>query len=159
MIFWNRTPQQYKIERSILPDVAKHEIEQGRLPIIRVSNIFLKAGESCHFVDKAILNVEKTKKYYRQMGRSYKGLFGNRVNYGETIPVEYKNTQQTKGILYITNKRLIFQARENGFEKGHKALTAVETYVNAIVLQYNQKTYTLIVADGNLVSAVLNMVT
>lgn len=44
---------------SILPDVAKQEIMNGRLPILKTDNIFLKSGEVCHFIDKAIYEKKK----------------------------------------------------------------------------------------------------
>ena len=39
---------------SILPDVAKQEIMQGRLPILNTDKLFLKPGEYCHYIEKAI---------------------------------------------------------------------------------------------------------
>mgnify|MGYP000677679305 CR=1 FL=1 len=52
------------------------------------------------------------------------------------------------------NKRVIFQATQNAFDKQHRYLTSIEPYSNAVVLQYGDKTYELIVADGSIVDYV-----
>ena len=40
--------------QSILPAAAVQEILRGRLPILNTNKIFLKSGEQCHYIDKAI---------------------------------------------------------------------------------------------------------
>ncbi len=153
------TPQQNQISDSIMPIGARNEIMQGKLPAITANQIFLKSGETCYYLDKAILNEHTTQKVYNRGGGSAPGLFkGTRVYYGQTRPKEYETIKQHKGVLYITNKRIVFQAREKGFEKQHRYLTAVAPYLNAIELQYGEKTMELIVPDGNIVNAVLQMV-
>lgn len=77
---------------------------------------------------------------------------------GVSKPREYIETKQQKGILYITNKRIIFQASENAFDKQHRYLSSIEPYSNAIILQYGQTTYELIVADGAIVNHVLKLI-
>ena len=144
---------------SILPDVARKEIENGRLPQLKTENIFLKSGEYCCYIDKALLLVEKTTKTYRHIGTSVPGLFkGTRVNFGQGKPVEHTETVQFKGILYITNKRVILQSKENGFDKLHRYLTAIKPYSNGVELQYGNKTYSMVVPDGGLVEWVLKLV-
>lgn len=147
------------IEVSIFPDVARKAIAQGQLPRLNTDNIFLKPEEYCCYIDKTILLVDKTKKIYQHNGGSAPGVFkGTRVSWGRGKAIEYTETQQIKGILYITNKRVILQAKTEGFEKKHRYLTAIKPYQNAVELQYGTKSYCLIVADGNLVYDVLKMV-
>ena len=50
--------------QSILPAAAVQEILRGRLPILNTNKIFLKSGEQCHYIDKAIY--EKKDVYKRQ---------------------------------------------------------------------------------------------
>ena len=45
---------QTPIVTTILPDMAKQEILQGRLPILKIDRIYLKQNEICHYIDKAI---------------------------------------------------------------------------------------------------------
>lgn len=147
------------IEVSILPNEAKQAIYRRQLPILNTNNIFLKTGEFCCYIDKAIILIDKTKKIYQHRGGSAPGVFkGTRVTWGYGKPIEYIETEQYRGILYITNKRVILQSSKEGFEKLHRYLTAIKPYKNAVELQYGKKTYSLIVPDGNLVYHVLHMV-
>lgn len=150
--------QQIQITDSILPYAAKNEIMASRLPQLNTNKIFLKKGEICSYIDKAILNIHVKKKMSRHIGYSSPGLFkGTRIGTGITKPIEYEEIKQQKGILYITNKRVIFQASKNAFDKQHRYLTSIEPYSNAVVLQYGDKTYELIVADGSIVNHVLKL--
>ena len=72
--------------------------------------------------------------------------------------MEYEEIKQQKGILYITNKRVVFQAQQNAFDKQHRYLSSIEPFSNAVVLQYGAKTFELIVPDGVLVNRVLKLV-
>ena len=106
--------QTYPTVGSILPDIAKREIENGRLPRLTTDNIFLKKGEYCCYIDKALLLVEKTTKTYRHVRTSAPGLFkGQRISFGQGKPIEHTETLEFRGILYITNKRVILQCKEN----------------------------------------------
>lgn len=62
--------QQTQIEDSILPLAAKQEIMESRLPQLNTDWIFLKKGEVCSYIDKAILNVKIKKKVVQHMGHS-----------------------------------------------------------------------------------------
>lgn len=144
---------------SILPDAAKQEILSGRLPILNTDNLFLKRGEKIHFIDKGINLEEKIVKTYQHFGGSAPGLFkGNRVNAGMAKPVEYTELVQHRGILYITNQRIIFQTKEWGFDKTYKYLTAITPYTNACEIQFGNKSYCVVVADGNIVNQVLQLI-
>lgn len=145
---------------SILPDAAKQEIMDGRLPHINTDNILLKKGEYCCYIDKALLLEEKTRKTYEHLGASTPGLFSdkNRVSFGYAKPREYTETLQHRAILYITNQRIILQCKEEGFDKPFKSLSAMKPFSNAIELQYGSKTYELIVPDGELVYQTIKLI-
>ncbi len=150
--------QQMQIMDSILPVAAKNEIIASRLPQLNTDKIFLKNGEVCSYIDKAILNIHEKKRMSRHVGHTSPGLFkGTRIGTGITKPIEYEEIKQQKGILYITNKRIIFQAPENAFEKQHRYLSAIEPYSNAVFLQYGNTVYDLIVPDGAIVNHLLKM--
>ena len=152
------TKQQMQITNSILPIEAKHEILENRLPQLNTDKVFLKKGEICSYIDKAILNIHGKKKISQHIGHTSPGLFkGTRIGTGITRPIEYEEIKQQKGILYITNKRVIFQATQNAFDKQHRYLTTIKSYSNAVVLQYGDKTYELIVEDGVIVNHVLKL--
>lgn len=148
---------------SILPDAAKQEIMRGRLPILNTNKIFLKSGEQCHYIDKAIYEKKTIKKRYvrRNNGYSMPGLFkGTRVHMagGHTDVVDNVQYETFRGILYITNKRIIFVGEANGFDKKIDELVALTPYANCIELQFSKDNYKLFVPDGNVTHAVLKQV-
>lgn len=151
--------KQLPVVTSILPYAAVQEIMAGRLPILNADTLFLKKGEQIHFIDKAINLEVKTKKTYEHIGFSTPGLFkGNRVNYGRGRPIEKQENVFHAGVLYITNQRIIFQSKENGFDKSYGGLTAFVPYSNGIELQFGNKSYTLLVSDGNVVNQALRLI-
>ena len=144
---------------TILPVAAKNELMAGRLPILNADNVFLKKGEKIHFIDKAINLEEKIVKEYRHIGHSSPGLFeGNRWSSGRGKTVEKTELVQHRGILYITNQRIIFQAKDWGFDKTYKYLTAITPYTNACELQFGNKTFCMVVAEGDVVYQALQLV-
>ena len=151
----NRTPT----VTSILPDVAIQEIRRGRLPQLNTDSVFLRNGEYCHYIDKAIMAKEKTSISYSGSGYSVPGLFkGHRMRASRGRRIENVSTEYFKGILYITNKRVIFQAKKNGFDKQHRSLSAIKPYSNGVELQYGNKAFSLLVYDGDLVDKVLKSI-
>lgn len=144
---------------TILPLAAKNEIMSGRLPILNTDNLFLKKGEKIHFIDKAVNLEEKIIKEYRHIGHSTPGLFaGNRWSSGRGQTIEKMKYVQHRGILYITNQRIVFQSKDWGFDKTYKSLTAISPYNNACELQFGNKTFCMIVAEGDVVYQVLQLV-
>ena len=155
-IFGNNQPPRIN---SILPEVAKQEIRAGRLPILNTDSLFLKRGEKIHYIDKAIDIEIKTVKQYRHVGHSTPGLLkGNRWNVGVAKPIEHGELVYYKGILYVTNQRIVFQATKWGFDKTYRYLTAITPYSNACEMQFGNKSYCMIVADGSVVNQVLQLI-
>jgi hypothetical protein len=147
------------IVASILPLAARQEIDAGRLPVLNTDKLFLKRGEKIHYIDKAISFEEKTIKKYRNYGVGAPGLLkGHRVHIGQAEPIEETQYVQHGGILYVTNQRIVFQAKDGGFDKAYKYLTSVQPYIDACVMQFSDKSYSMIVADGNLLFATLQLI-
>ena len=147
---------------SILPDVAKQEIMLGRLPILNTDKLFLKPGEYCHYIEKAIHEKRSVKKRYirRSTGYSMPGFFkGTRINVGKgnTNVVDNITYETIRGILYITNKRIIFVGEQGGFDYKVEDLIAITPYNNCVELQYRKDTYRLFVPDGSITNAVLQL--
>ena len=151
------------IVTTILPDVARQEIMRGRLPILNTNKIFLKAGEQCHYIDKAIYEKKTVKKRYvrRNNGYSVPGLFkGTRINMGggHTDVVDNVSYDTIRGILYITNKRIIFVGDQTGFDKKISDLIALTPYSNCAELQFSKDNYKIFVPDGNVTHMVLQLI-
>lgn len=144
---------------SILPAAAKQEIMAGRLPILNTDKLFLKRGEKIHFVDKALDLEKKTVKEYRHMGHSAPGLLkGTRWSAGHGRTVEHTELVHHPGILYITNQRIVFQAKERGFDKTYRYLTAITPYNDGCEMQFGNKTYCMVVADGVVLYQTLQLI-
>lgn len=149
--------------QTILPVAAQQEIMCGRLPILNTNKIFLKNGEKCHYVDKAIYEKKTVRKRYvrRNTGYSMPGLFkGTRVNFGggNTDVVDNVTYDTFRGILYITNRRIIFVGEQGGFDKKISDLIAITPYSNCIELQTNKETLKIFVPNGGLAHRVLQLV-
>ena len=144
---------------TILPDAAKQEILAGRLPRLNTDHIFLKRGEYCCYIDKAILLEDKIKKNYHHVGGSMPGLIdGNRNNFGVGTTKEFVETKQYKAILYITNQRIILECKDHGLDKTYKYLTSYKPYPNGIELQFGSKTCSLAVPDGDIPYRVIKII-
>lgn len=87
-------------------------------------------------------------------------LKGTRVHIGggNTDVVDNVQYEQIKGILYITNRRLVFVGEAEGFDKPLDALIAITPYSNCIELQFSQGNYKIFVPDGNVINAVFQQV-
>ena len=157
-----RQPQVPTVQ-SILPMAAINEIMSGRLPILNTDRIFLKGGEKCHYIDKAIYEKKIVKKRYvrRNNGYSMPGLFkGTRINLGggHTDVTDNVQYQTFRGILYITNRRIIFQGEQGGFDIKIDDLIAITPYGNCVELQCSKDNYKVFVPNGGVTHKVLQLV-
>jgi len=134
------------------PSAAERVLEQGRLPTLNISSLILTSGEDCHFVDKACLLTQKTIRHTRRRscGTSFRIAKGItfRTGGGFSSPVEQTIPVYTPGYLYITNKRIVFTAREKAFDKKLTALSALTPYSDAVGLQFGSKTYNLLLPSA-----------
>lgn len=150
--------------QSILPDAAVQEIMHGRLPILNTNKIFLKGSERCHYIDKAIYEKKTVRKRYvrRTHGTSYKSIFFKDIwhNFGggTTDVVDNVQYETFRGILYITNQRIIFQGELGGFDIKIDDLVAIQPYSNCVELQCNRENYKIFVPNGAVTHAVLKLI-
>lgn len=146
---------------SVLPGAALSAIQGGTLPTLNVNTLILSSGEACHFVDKSCLVTQKPVRHYQRKnsGMSFRVMKG--VTYhtgsGESHPIEQQIPVYTPGYLYITNKRIVFVAREKSFEKKLTNLTAITPYSDAVGLQFASKTYNLLLPNAYMAQCVLKI--
>ena len=89
------------------------------------------------------------------------GLFkGTRINLGggKTDVVDNVQYETIRGILYITNRRIIFVGDQSGFDKKVDDLIALTPYANCVELQFSKDNYKIFVPDGNVTHAVLQQI-
>ena len=150
--------------QSILPAAAVNEIMRGRLPILNTDRIFLKGGEKCHYIDKALYEKRIVRKRYvrRSHGISYPGIFFKNVRHtyggGTTDVTDNVQYETYRGILYITNRRIIFQGEQGGFEIKIDDLIAITPYGNCVELQCSKDSYKIFVPNGGVTHQVLQLV-
>lgn len=150
--------------QSILPQVAVNEIMNGRLPILNTNKIFLKGSEKCHYIDKAIYEKKIVKKKYvrHTHGSSFKGIIFSDVRHhvggGTMDVVDNVQYEAIRGILYITDKRIIFQGEQTGLTIKIDDLVAIQPYGNCVELQCSKENYKIFVPNGAVTHAVLKLI-
>ncbi len=147
---------------AIMPTGAIDQINRGILPVMNTDKILMTKGEKCHFAERAILITEKVSKYYEGRSNGYSVKLTKHVTYrigrNKGVPVEDVTQIKTKGLIYVTSKRIIFVADKNAFDKKCSTLTACVPYSNVVKLQFGTKTFTLMVLDGRIINDVVNMI-
>ncbi len=147
---------------AIMPSGAIDQIHRGVLPSINTNQLMMVGDEVCHYAERAIRVTEKRTKHYEggSQGVSIRIMKGvtYRVGKNKGVPVEDISNIKTKGLLYITDKRIVFVSDEQAFEKKFKLLTACVPYSNAVKLQFGNTTISLLIPDGNVVYMVISMI-
>lgn len=145
-----------------MPSGAIEELKAGILPIMNTSKLLLKKNEVCHYVESGILVTEKIVKHTEgaTKGFSFRVCKGvtYRIGSFKGIPVEKVSEELTKGILYITNKRIVFVANKNSFDKKHSYLTSTEANDCELKLQYGNKVFKMFLPDGVLANNVIYLI-
>ena len=146
---------------SILPATATQALMTNQLPILKTSRIFLKFGETCHYLDNAVYQKEKKVRVSTRNNGGYRmpGLFSGTSIYtgrGKTRSHEESEYVNISGTLFITNQRIIFSANNEGFEYELNKLTALQAYKNAVEIQFSNKMITIFVPNGAIVQNVLH---
>jgi len=144
---------------SVLPPIAVQKIYAGQLPILKIDKLVLQKNEQCRYVDRGVKLTYKKIRVSTRTGansRIMKGfsIFGSQ---GTSEPVD--KPEFTKGLLYVTDNRIIFVASKNAFEYKITKLTSIVTYSDAVELQFGNKVERVFVPDSNLVKAVIGLIT
>lgn len=143
---------------SIYPNQAAQYVQKGKLPTIQVDKLILNQGEVCHFVDVAAAITEKKRYKSVRSGGSYRIFKGYTAHLGRSESVPVAESEYTKGIFFITNQRIVFVANKNGFEQKISKLTAITPYSDGIGLQFNGKSYMLLLPNGENAKLVLDLI-
>lgn len=148
---------------SVFPEEAKQLIISGKLPLLQSSKLFEKPGEKIHYIDRAVL-IKKNKIKKRvggTAGYSIPGLLkGSRIHLGgnKGYYVDDYIEEQIKGVLYITNQRIVFVSSQDGFDMMLSSFTAMNYYSDAIELQHGKEIKLLYVPDGRFPHMVVTLI-
>ena len=148
---------------SILPVGAMREIESGNLPVFNTATIVMSKNEICHFIDKSILVAEEKRKSYKsnRFGSSIRILKGWTIHLGNGNMSPNITSVQSfhKGILYITNERIVFSSQKEVFDKKLKNLSSIIPYKDGITFQFGDRTYNVLLCDAKYALTILNILT
>ncbi len=142
---------------TILPTAAVHKIQTGVLPVLQSDKLVLKHGETCHFIDVSAVITERRHYQSRRRGSSVHMARGWTIHTGSTTSVPVTTAEVTRGIFYITNRRIVFVAKRHGFSHNLSALTAVTPYSNGLDLQFGNKTHQVVLPCGDIAKAVIDL--
>jgi hypothetical protein len=148
---------------TIMPAIAVNEIRAGRLPQLNTNTIILGKNELCRFVDQASLIMDRTSTHYegRSSGVSFRIIRGvyYRIGQSRGTPVKTKTQEYENGVLYITDRRVIFVAQSNGFEIALKDITAIVNYTDAIGLQVGGRSYNILLPQSDIAAQTIRILT
>ena len=151
------------VTSNIMPKEAIKQIKDGEIPKINISNLILKEDEYCCYVDNAETYRDKTitTGYTRKgAGVSFRVTKDLSYHTGGGGSQAIRETQRTtySGILYLTNKRVIFTSQKDSFDKDINKLTSVTETKNGIVVQIGSDMYEIITKSHSLFMSVFNNV-
>lgn len=146
---------------TLVPSRISSEIMNGQLPTFRPTTIKLSANEVCHYMDRAALVVKKSERSYSsskagggyRVSKNYRMYSSNRF----TRPIDQEWHEYRTGVIFITNKRIIFVAAEDGFEKEISKLTSIIPYSDAVGLQFGNKITNFLTPQSHLMLSILQM--
>lgn len=149
--------------KSIMPKEAIRQIKEGKIPRINISNLILKEDEFCCYVDNAQTYRDKTitTGYTRKgAGVSVRVTKGLSYHTGDGGGQAVRETERTTyfGLLYLTNKRVIFSSQKDSFDKDINKLTSVTETKNGLVIQIGSDMYEIITKSHSLFMSVFNNV-
>lgn len=113
---------------------------------IKNVSIMLGENEYCFFKDNAEITEEKEETIgYKS---NYDGFSINvarglsfRTGDGKSQPIKKTKEIEYKGILYLTNKRVIYVSEKIGFDKKIADITSIQGMYGILILQIGSKTY------------------
>lgn len=135
------------------------------LPVLTPNGIVLKEDELCHYQGAAYTekNSSRIAGYTSQhAGGSVRIAKGLSVHTGgtERQAVRETLTEKSNGILYITNKRIVFIAPKNAFEKPINSLSAYVPKQGHMAFLFGNQSFDLITADSfrikDIIDGILN---
>lgn len=134
---------------SLLSDSIIQFIWEGGLPVYGdPAELILADNEKCHFIDDVKLLRQKNQITGYEGGsagvsvRIMRGVSVRSASY-KGRPIRQNVTEEISGRLYITSKRLIFNSLHQSFNKTVKTITAIQTYADALAIQFGSTNYIL----------------
>jgi len=135
--------------KSLMSREILNTISEGKLPNIVTNNLNLADDEICHYMEKGYTFKDKTitTGYTgKSSGVSVKVMDGLTYRTGGSGSKAIRETQRTtySGILYITNKRVIYTSTNECFDKTFDKVTSITEAKDGVILQIGSSSYSII---------------
>lgn len=150
------------IKKSLMSDVAIQTINNGKIPNLQGTNLNLASDEICCYMDRAYTYEDKTVTtgYTRNHnGVSFRIAKGISYHAGESDAKAIRETQRTtySGILYLTNKRVIYTSQNKSFDKNIEKITAIHETKEGLLIQIGSTTYSILLKTNSEFMKVFNL--
>lgn len=133
------------------------------LPIVANANIILPGGEVCHYSGVANYVTVKSRVVGHEADRagvSVRVVKGVTYHTGGTKGKAIRGNvmEKERGTLFVTNKRVIFVAPNNGFDRKFSELSVVIPCSDGMQLQIKSKTHSFLTNDGTYICGIIRRV-
>ena len=148
---------------SIMSKEIIDKINAGELTNINVDSLNLGKDEYCYYVDRGQTYKEKTitTGYTgKSAGMSFRVMKGVSYRTGGSGSKAIRETQRTtyNGILYITNKRVIYSSIDESFDKPIEKITSVLNIGNGLLIQIGSRNLEILTNTNQEFIKVFNLV-
>lgn len=150
-------------QQAFMTDQELEQIQAGVLPVLPGVPVVLGEGEVAHFFGPARRYITKTKAVGRTGSgggvsvRVAKGV-SLRTGGGASQTVYNDVTDSFVGQVILTNRRIVFLAKQNGFDCKLDAISAITPEGDRLMIQAGAKTYRLTVDRQGHFAKALDMV-
>ena len=147
---------------SLMSDVSIQTINNGKIPNIQETNLNLSNDEICCYMDRAYTYDDKivTTGYNKKNnGVSFRIAKGVSYHTGESNAKAIREIQRStySGILYLTNKRVIYTSQNKSFDKHIDKITAIHETKEGLLIQIGSTTYSILLKTNSEFMKVFNM--
>lgn len=149
--------------RTYMTEQDLQQIQSGALPVLSSVPVVLAEGETAHYFAPARRYITKTKAVGRTGNhggvsvRVAKGV-SLRTGGGASKTVYDDVTDSFAGQVILTDRRIVFLAKQNGFDCKLDTISAITPEGDRIMIQAGSKTYRLAVAQQGHFAKVLDTV-
>lgn len=142
---------------------ARFLADDDPLPVVVGSGVFMGAGETCHYAGPATRIIVKNRVVGYTGGSSgvsvrvVKGV-SYRVGQRRGAPVREDVQEQAPGTLTITNKRIVFTAARDSFDKRIAAVSSASPMDDGIILQVGDAQYILATEEPRYIYQIISRI-
>lgn len=126
---------------------VKNMIHNNQLPAINALNLNLDKDEICHYADYGYTFRDKTGYTGKNNGISIRiaKVLSYKVGGSEGQAIRENERTTYRGILYLTNKRIIFSSAKDSFDKTLDKITSIIEAKDGLIIQIGSTSYSIVI--------------